>query len=100
MRFALKSKRRTDSATLDSDLKSVALGAHNPYLAARREWDERYGDFLTRARNWRTVAVICALVSLVTSGGMVWLSTKSRVIPFVVAIDNLGRPVASGTADQ
>ncbi len=28
-------------------------GAHNPYLAGRREWDERYGDLITRARNWR-----------------------------------------------
>ena len=31
-------------------------GAHSPYLAARREWDERYGDLITRARNWRTMA--------------------------------------------
>jgi type IV secretory pathway TrbF-like protein len=23
----------------------------NPYLTARREWDERYGDLITRARN-------------------------------------------------
>ena len=29
---------------------------HNPYLAARREWDERYGDLITRARNCRTMA--------------------------------------------
>ena len=29
---------------------------HNPYLAARHEWDERYGDLVTRARTgarWR-----------------------------------------------
>jgi type IV secretion system protein TrbF len=29
---------------------------YNPYLAARREWDERYGDQITRAKNWRTMA--------------------------------------------
>ena len=23
---------------------------YNPYLAARREWDERYGDQITRAK--------------------------------------------------
>ena len=27
-------------------------GVHSPYLAARREWDERYGDLITRAKNW------------------------------------------------
>ena len=47
--------------------------AHSPYLAARREWDERYGDLLTRARNWRTMAALCSLVALVATGGMVWL---------------------------
>jgi type IV secretion system protein VirB5 len=31
---------------------------------------------------------------------MVWLSARSRVVPFVVLVDNLGRPVASGVADQ
>src|SRR3954469_21314536 len=101
MEFAMKSRRRPESCALNSSLKAVAPAAiHNPYLAARREWDERYGDLVTRARNWRTIAVLCALVALVTSGGMVWLSTKSRVVPFVVAIDHLGRPVASGIADE
>ena len=29
-----------------------------------------------------------------------WLSAKSHVVPFVVLIDSLGRPVASGLAEQ
>jgi len=73
---------------------------HNPYLAARREWDERYGDLITRARNWRTMAACCALASLLSIAGIVWLSARSRVIPFVVLVDSLGRPVASGVAEQ
>jgi type IV secretion system protein VirB5 len=72
----------------------------NPYLVARREWDERYGDLITRARNWRTMALLSGLVALFATGGVVWLSARSRVVPFVVLIDNLGRPVASGTAEQ
>ena len=78
--------------------KTVEL--HNPYLAARREWDERYGEFITRARNWRTMAAISGLVALVATSGMVWLSASSRVVPFVVLVDSLGRPVASGLAEQ
>ncbi len=80
--------------------KAAATEVYNPYLAARREWDERYGDFITRARNWRTMATISGLVALVATCGMVWLSARSHVIPFVVLIDNLGRPVASGLAEQ
>lgn len=73
---------------------------HNPYLAARREWDERYGDLLTRARNWRTLAMMCAVLALLATGGMTWLSARSRIVPFVVLMDRLGRPIASGIADQ
>ena len=80
--------------------KAKTVEIHNPYLAARREWDERYGEFITRARNWRTVAMISALAALLATGGMVWLSAKSHVVPFVVLIDSLGRPVASGLAEQ
>ncbi|HTW64658.1 MAG TPA: VirB8/TrbF family protein [Bryobacteraceae bacterium] len=73
---------------------------YNPYLAARREWDERYGDLITRAKNWRTMAALSSLIALLATGGVVWLSVRSRVVPFVVLLDNLSRPVASGVADQ
>ena len=68
----------------------------HPYLTARREWDERYGHLITRERNWRIMAFICALAALLAIGGMIRLSTKSRIVPFVVAMDSLGRTVAAG----
>jgi type IV secretion system protein TrbF len=83
------------------EVRSPEVSApHSPYLAARREWDERYGDLITHARNWRTMAALSSLVALVATAGMVWLSSQSHVVPFVVLVDNLGRPVASGVADQ
>jgi len=94
MGFVLRRRQSESSA------KPKAAEVYNPYLAARREWDERYGEFITRARNWRTLAVISGLVSLLATGGLVWLTAKSRVVPFVVLIDSLGRPVASGLAEQ
>ena len=94
MGFALRMHRTEASA------KPKSLEPHNPYLAARREWDERYGEFITRARNWRTMAVISALIALIATGGMLWQSARSRVIPFVVLVDSLGRPIASGLAEQ
>ncbi len=66
---------------------------YNPYLAARRAWDERYGDLITRARNWRLAALLGCMAALVAIAGATWLATHSRVIPYVVAIDSLGRPV-------
>lgn len=80
--------------------RSAAVDIHNPYLAARREWDERYGDQITRARNWRTMAYLAGLVSLISTGGLIWQSSKSHVVPFVVVTDNLGRQIAAGIADE
>jgi type IV secretion system protein TrbF len=72
----------------------------NPYLAARREWDERYGHLIARERNWRLMALLCALSSLLTVAGLVYLSSRTHIVPFVVAMDSLGRPVAAGPAEQ
>ena len=75
-------------------------GEFNPYLAARREWDERYGDQISRAKNWRTMAMLSGLVALLATSGMIWLSVRSHVVPFVVLVDSLSRPIASGIAEQ
>src|SRR5438552_18232584 len=69
------------------------------YLSARREWDERYGDLITRAKNWRAIALLCIVVALIEAVGMIALSMRSKTIPYVVAVDSLGRQVAAGTAD-
>ena len=90
--FLTKQKPVTDGESGPSN--------YNPYLAARREWDERYGDQITRARNWRTMAILCSFISLLACGGMIWLSMHSRVVPFIAVIDGLGRPIASGPGDQ
>jgi type IV secretory pathway TrbF-like protein len=73
---------------------------HNPYLAARRAWDERYGDLITRARNWRAAFFISAVIALLAVGGMIVIAKQARVVPYIVAVDNLGRTVASGPAEQ
>src|SRR5690348_10753196 len=91
----LKSKAENGTRSEEESHKS-----YNPYLAARREWDERYGDQIIRARNWRTMAGLCALIALLETAGLLWMSSHSRVLPFVVLIDSLGRPLTSGFADQ
>ena len=73
---------------------------YNPYLAARHEWDERYGNLITRERNWRLMALLCAAIALVAIGGVIRLSTKTHIVPFVVAMDSLGRTMAAGPAEE
>ena len=84
----------------DMSEPKTAKGEYNPYLAARREWDERYGNLINRERNWRIMAILCSLVALASVGGMIRLSTKSHIVPFVVAMDSLGRTAAAGSAEE
>src|SRR5215472_471718 len=62
----------------------------SPYVDARREWDERYADLVLGKRNWQIAAGGLLAVTLILSGGIVWLSTRSRYIPYVVEVDKLG----------
>jgi type IV secretion system protein TrbF len=93
-------RRFFQNAKLADEKQPKQAESINPYLAARREWDERYGHLISRERNWRRMALLCGLTTLLAIGGIVRLSVRSRVVPFVVAIDSLGRAVASGPAEQ
>ena len=82
--------------------KKVPGGADlaNPYLAARTAWDERYGDLISRARHWRLVAFVALAIAFVSVGGLIMVAKQTRLVPFVVAVNELGRPVASGVATE
>jgi type IV secretory pathway TrbF-like protein len=85
--------------TLKTKSNPADASSLNPYVAARREWDERYGELITRAKNWRFIAILSAMATLVAVAGIVALSARSKVVPFVVAIDSLGRTVSAGPAE-
>jgi type IV secretion system protein TrbF len=72
----------------------------SPYLSARREWNERYGDYIARARNWRWAAFGALAVSLVLGVGVAWQAAQSKVVPYVVEVDKLGDAVAVARADR
>ena len=64
--------------------------AANLYVEARREWDERYADLVLGKRNWQIAAGGLLALSLILASGIVWLTTRSRFIPYVVEVDKLG----------
>lgn len=66
----------------------------NPYLNARREWDERYGDSIARAKTWRYAAFGAIFIAALAVAGVAWIGSQSKVKPFVVALDGLGNPIA------
>lgn len=66
----------------------------NPYLEARREWDERYGDALARARHWRLAAFAALALAGVAVLGVAYVGSQSKIKPYVVALDRMGDPIA------
>src|SRR5438067_485038 len=71
---------------------------NNAYQRARQEWDERYADLVHGKRNWQIAAAGSIAVSLILAFGIVWLSTRSRFVPYVVEVDKLGFALAAPQA--
>lgn len=61
-----------------------------PYQRAGQVWDERIGSARVQARNWRLMAFGGLTLSAALSGGLLWQSMQSRVVPYVVEVDALG----------
>lgn len=80
-------------------LMDAEPSGQNIYLNARREWNERYGDYIARERAWRLIALGAMATALLAVVGLVWVSGQGKLIPYVVQVDKLGTPVATQRAD-
>jgi type IV secretory pathway TrbF-like protein len=83
-----------------STTSAGSWGTDNPYLSARREWNERYGDYIARAHNWRRAAFAALTISAILAVGVVWQAAQSKIVPYVVEVDKLGDAVAVARADR
>ena len=80
--------------------KKIDAASANPYTEARREWNERYGDYISQAKNWRLCAIISGLVALVSVIGVVYIGAQNKIVPYVVQVDKNGLAEAIGFADK
>lgn len=87
-------KRPAGIPALDSDSPHSAI-----YMAARREWNERYGGYIAQAHAWRLAALASLIVAFVAVAGVVWIGAQNRVVPYVVQTDRLGDALAISRAD-
>ncbi|MDR1611526.1 MAG: conjugal transfer protein TrbF [Planctomycetota bacterium] len=72
----------------------------NPYLNAKRAWNEHAGAIIASRRIWQTVALTALLIALGAVGGLIHLASQSTFIPYVVEVDKLGRAAAVQRADR
>ncbi len=86
-----------------ADHAESAQPAHadgNPFLAARTEFMNAFGDLAKGKRNWQLTAyALMGLLALVTLAD-VRLAASSRIVPYVVQVDRLGQVVTVGPAED
>ncbi|MBD9375503.1 conjugal transfer protein TrbF [Rhizobium sp. ARZ01] len=72
----------------------------NPYLAARQEWSERYGSYVKAAAAWRLVGILGLTMAMIGFSYAMYLSTQTKLVPYIVEVDKLGTSVTAGFPQQ
>ena len=90
-------KRRGAGGTLDGGRRPEE--SENPYLAARRTWNDHVGGVVASRQMAMLGGVLCLLIALAAVGGMTYIGSQSRFIPMVVQVDKLGQHAAAMTLD-
>ncbi len=68
-----------------------------PYMKAQREWDNRIGQTVVQAKNWRVAFFSLAAISTIVSGGLVYQVSKATVVPMVITVNSdTGEPKVLG----
>ena len=70
--------------------------SENPYLAARRTWNEHVGSLVSQRQTWQVIGILSMLIALAGVGGVIHIGSQSRFVPYVIEVDKLGNTMAAG----
>jgi type IV secretory pathway TrbF-like protein len=73
---------------------------NNPYLAARRTWNDQAAANIASRQMWQLVGILSLMVALASVGGITYVGSQSKFVPYVVAVDKLGQAVAVAPANR
>lgn len=76
------------------------IAAENPYLSARRSWNDHVGGVVASRQAWQVVGLLSLLIALASVGGVIHIGSQSRFVPYVVEVDKLGQVLAVAPADR
>lgn len=74
--------------------------SQNPYVSARRTWNDYTGGQIAARRMWQAVGIASLMIVLACVGGLINVASQSKFIPYVVEVDSIGKTVAGGPANQ
>lgn len=70
----------------------------NPFVNARRNWNEHTKGLLDDVRLWQSVCLISMMIALAAVGGVIYIGSKSKFVPYIIEVDKLGQPLAVSPA--
>lgn len=68
----------------------------NPYLNAKKEWLELYGDYISQKRNWQIVAFISLIIVFACVLWVGYIGSQNKLIPYIIEVDKLGNTAKVG----
>jgi type IV secretion system protein VirB5 len=79
---------------------AARIPPENPYIAARQEWNERYGSYVKAAAAWRIVGIVGMLLAVISTSYALYQSTQVKLVPYIVEVDKLGTAASTGFPQQ
>ncbi len=99
--------KRGQQKVTGSDAEAAPMQSHpavapprDPYSAAKAEFNETYGSFITQARNWRLMALLASMVAVTSVVALAIRANQSKFVPFVVKVDKFGVAQTVGLATR
>lgn len=68
----------------------------NPYLSARRTWNDHTARVVAQRQIWSVMAILGLMICLAAVGGIIHIGSQSKFVPYVIEVDKLGQSVAAG----
>jgi type IV secretion system protein TrbF len=78
------------------DQRTSTPESANPYLNARRTWNDHVGRIVAQARLWQVLGLSALMIVLVAVGGIIHIGSQSKFVPYVIERDKLGQVRAAG----
>lgn len=72
----------------------------NPYLTARRTWNDHTASIVFARNMWQLLGILSLMIALAGIGGIIYIGSQSRFVPYVVEVDKLGQALAVAPAQR
>ncbi|ELH0920380.1 type IV secretion system protein [Salmonella enterica] len=94
MQFRPKKEGKGDTAKASNPAPST------PYLNARREWNERYGDVVKNANSWRVAALTVGVYAILSTSMNFYQVASEKIAVYYVNLNERGAITSVFRADQ